>query len=106
MVVKDKVGRKRYIAFIVKSKKEIKIEELNRAILSAIKNKGLDIYFIKPCIVYFEDNKGILRCSHLAKEETIKVLNSVRSLEISIQTLKTSGTIKGAKNVFNSLSEC
>lgn len=99
MVVKDKRGRRRYIAFIVETMIEVSGEE----IFDIIKKKfrlNNRLYIVKPRLVWFENNKGILRCSHIAKDEAIKVLNSISTIDIQIRTLKTSGTIKGAKQKF------
>ncbi len=57
----------------------------------------------KPCSAYgifltrFQQNKGIVRCYHLEKIRTIQVLKSITSInrmEVEVETLGTSGTIK------------
>lgn len=98
MVVKNKVGRRRYIAFVVESRKITK-EEISNAIIKELRRRGEKIALVKPRLIWFEDNKGILRCSHLKKEETISTLNSLGS-GIHARTIKTSGTIKGVKRYF------
>jgi len=48
-------------------------------------------------LIWFDGEKGILRCSHLEKENTIKLLRSIKSVssgKVEIETLGTSGTIK------------
>ena len=48
-------------------------------------------------VVRFNGEKGIVKCNHIEKENTIKLLNSIEkisSYKISIQTVGTSGTIK------------
>jgi len=45
----------------------------------------------------FDGEKGIVRCNHIEKENTIKLLKSINkiySIEVEIKTLGTSGTIK------------
>jgi RNase P/RNase MRP subunit POP5 len=48
-------------------------------------------------VVRFNGEKGIVKCNHIEKENTIKLLNSIEkisSYKVSIQTVGTSGTIK------------
>jgi len=45
----------------------------------------------------FDGEKGIIRCNHIEKENTIKLLRSIKKIysnEVEIKTLGTSGTIK------------
>jgi len=45
----------------------------------------------------FDGEKGIVRCNHIEKENTIKLLKSINKIysnEVEIKTLGTSGTIK------------
>ncbi len=56
----------------------------------------------RPWLTAFQDNRGILRCSHTEKDIAIEMLKSVTEigeerLEVTIETLVTSGTIKKAK---------
>ena len=47
--------------------------------------------------IRFDGKKGIIRCNHIAKENTIKLLNSIEkisSTKVKILTTGTSGTIK------------
>lgn len=49
-------------------------------------------------IIKFYGKKCIIRCNHLEKENTIKLLNSIKSVsnnKTKIETIGTSGTIKG-----------
>ena len=48
-------------------------------------------------LIRFEENKGIVKCNHIEKENTINLLRSIKKIssrKISIDTLGTSGTIK------------
>ena len=48
-------------------------------------------------VVRFNGEKGIVKCNHVEKENTIKLLNSIEkisSYKVNIQTVGTSGTIK------------
>ena len=54
--------------------------------------KEIGIYLTR-----FDGEKGIVRCNHIEKENTIKILKSIRKIsshEVEIETLGTSGTIK------------
>ncbi|MDI6707921.1 MAG: Rpp14/Pop5 family protein [Candidatus Thermoplasmatota archaeon] len=96
MVVKDKVGRKRYIAFEVIAARKIGKAEIVRLVASAF---GKLAHEINPWVVKYRANKGLLRCKHTKKEEAIKILTSIGCLgseEIKIKTIGTSGTIKCA----------
>jgi len=45
----------------------------------------------------FDGEKGIVRCNHIEKDNTIKLLRSIKNIglkKVSIETLGTSGTIK------------
>ncbi len=86
MVVRDRVGRKRYI--IVENKKIL------RRIIHEIREKIDD----KAKISYYEDDFAILFCRHWFKENIIEFLNSK-----GIKTYATSGTIKKAKEIMKKL---
>jgi RNase P/RNase MRP subunit POP5 len=48
-------------------------------------------------LVRFDGHRGVVKCNHIEKENTIKLLKSIKkisSYNISIETLGTSGTIK------------
>ena len=79
MVVKDRIGRKRYILFSTKGQKKAEI-------IKAIGNKTY--------LVFYNKKYGIVRCKHTEKDSTIKFLSS-----IGFKTLKTSGTIKTLKEI-------
>ena len=54
--------------------------------------KDLGIYLIR-----FDGEKGIVKCNHIEKENTIKLLKSIKKISshrVNIETLGTSGTIK------------
>ncbi len=82
MVVREKVGRKRYILFFNKGKSRDEIQKL-------IKGKAYLAYHSK----FF----SIVRCKHTEKEKVIAFLK-----ENSYKTVKTSGTIKKLKKQINS----
>lgn len=48
-------------------------------------------------LIRFDGHRGVVKCNHIEKENTIKLLKSIKkisSYNISIETLGTSGTIK------------
>jgi RNase P/RNase MRP subunit POP5 len=48
-------------------------------------------------LVRFDGVRGIVKCNHLEKEDTIKFLKSIKKISsnnVNIETLGTSGTIK------------
>ena len=67
-----------------------------------IKNKTQELFNednseIKILLTRFNGRNGIVRCSHLAKEKTIKTLKAIdqiASVPVKIETVGTSGTIK------------
>jgi RNase P/RNase MRP subunit POP5 len=48
-------------------------------------------------LIRFDQGKGIVKCNHIEKENTIKLLKSIKKISsnnVDIETLGTSGTIK------------
>ncbi len=85
MVVKDKVGRRRYIL--------IKNDPRLRKFVSEIRK--IDE---KAKIVYYNDDFAILRCRHWFKDKILHLL-----WDNGFQTYSTSGTIKKTKRIMRSL---
>jgi RNase P/RNase MRP subunit POP5 len=93
VVVKDRVGRRRYIVFEVHGG-EVEWSDLVDALREA-KKRGLNLYLIA-----FDGRYGIVRCPHLQKEDAIDYLRSIRNLggsSVEVSTHLTSGTIKAAR---------
>lgn len=101
MLVIIKEGRRRrYIGFEVKSLKDIGFTK--KQIIQEILKK-CPFFFEKECkevgiyLIRYNDEKGIVRCKHTDKENTIKLLKSIKKIsnnQVTIETLGTSGTIK------------
>ncbi len=91
VVVKDKVGRHRYVAFVV-------TPPVDKARLAAaLKNApGPD----RPWLVAYDGGRGLVGCGHIAKEETIAFLNGLRIGDARLRTTGTSGTIRKAREKF------
>jgi RNase P/RNase MRP subunit POP5 len=100
LVIIKEGRRRRYIGFEVKSLKDVVftkkqiIEEIQKKCHSIFEEecKDVGIYLIR-----YNNEKGIIRCKHTDKENTIKLLKSIKKIsnkEVAIKTLGTSGTIK------------
>ncbi len=86
MVVKDKIGRKRYIIL----EKSDKIGAVMREI------KKMDP---SAKIIIKDERFILLRCKHWYKDEIIRILN-----ENGVMTYRTTGTIKKAKKIMAGLN--
>ncbi|MEE9223677.1 MAG: Rpp14/Pop5 family protein [Thermoplasmata archaeon] len=102
MVVKDRVGRSRYVAFEITSEGSVGTGDLIATFKKAAYKYG-DGEIIRPWLIMFEKGKGIVRCSHTSKDECINLLqaiNGVGGKEVKIRTLGTSGTVRGARRKY------
>ncbi len=92
-MIKDKVGRQRYILFSVDG------SATRTDVIHAINNfyrKTHDDEDV-PWLTVYEKNYGIVRCKHTKKEDVINLLNSLKIKNDSVKTIKASGTIKKLK---------
>jgi len=90
VTVRDKVGRNRYIAFVV-------TPPVPKArLLAALKSSFGD----RPWLVEYDGARGLVRCPHTAKDSTIAFLNALRVGTSVIRTTGTSGTIRKARAKF------
>ncbi len=85
MVVKDNIGRRRYILL----KNVPKIRKLINEI------RKIDSW---AKIVYYDDNFAILRCRHWYKDDILEILH-----DNGIKTYRTSGTIKKTKRIMRGI---
>lgn len=91
MVVRDKVGRNRYVAFVVAPPVD------KPRLVSALKSApGPD----RPWLIEYDGARGLVRCAHTAKDATIEFLNALRVGASRIRTIGTSGTIRKAREKF------
>ncbi|KYK29642.1 MAG: hypothetical protein AYK23_01540 [Candidatus Proteinoplasmatales archaeon SG8-5] len=102
MAVKE--FRRRYILFEVEAPRVLERWELIKALQRRASQMGFDNYEEgRPWLTAFNDNRGILRCSHTDKDKAIELLTSITEvgeddeLKVVVRTLKTSGTIKKVK---------
>jgi len=94
--------RWRYIAFTIASERVVERGEFLNALMTAARETPLGGAFR---ITVFEGNFGILKVPHTLKDEAIGVLrsiNRVRGASCSVETLRTSGTIKTLKEKYKS----
>jgi len=87
MVVKEKRGRRRYIAFEVD--RRVTDEELLAALNAALSPLG-----IRTKMIQFDGLKGILRCRPQDKDRTLTALANRPTGDFSLVTLSTSGTLR------------
>ena len=102
MPKKSKRGRKRYIAFRIHASREISRKEFIAALRRNVSDQE-SWDRIKPWLTVFEDNCGILRCTHTTSDEAVALLVSIEEIgrekaACKADTLCTSGTIKKAKS--------
>ncbi|SRR6266581_1509280 len=91
MVVRDKVGRHRYVAFVVTP--PVDKPRLAAALRSAT---TLD----RPWLVEYDGGRGLVGCAHTEKDATIAFLNALRIGDARVRTTGTSGTIRRAHEKF------
>ena len=94
--------RRRYIGFKIKFQDE-KVDHVEKPdMISKIREQSLTL-FDKNCnsmgvyLIRFNGEQGIVKCNHIEKENTIKLLKSINEISsniVEIETLGTSGTIK------------
>lgn len=95
--------RRRYIVFTIDASRNIERWELIKEFQREGSRMGLDqVNESRPWLTAFQDNRGILRCSHNDKDTAIEMLQGITEigeerLKVKIETLVTSGTIKQAK---------
>ncbi len=104
MPSKARTPRKRYIAFKITAPRTISRKEFIVSIRQSIPDKN-SWERIEPWLTVFEDNEGILRCTHTSKDEAIELLTSIKTvgrerIPVKIETLGASGTIKKAKRKY------
>ncbi len=100
MVVKAKVGRKRYIAFeIVAGGEGLTRGKLIKVICSRADELGMRN---RPDVILIEGGRGIVRTDQKSQKDAVALLNSfsAESSDLRLRTMRTSGTIKTLKDGF------
>ena len=85
MVVKEKRGRRRCVAF--ETSEVTDAETVSREIISSAVKLGVR----PPKLIQFEGRRGIVRCLEPEKETTLELINAS---VLPMKTLRTSGTLK------------
>ncbi len=88
MVVKEKRGRRRYVAF--HTCRRATDEELLMTFTAIFAPQGIKI----PKVIQFDGQKGIFRCLPNDKDRVLGALASRTGPLLSIVTLSTSGTLR------------
>ena len=99
MTVKDRVGRNRYLGFLLESRDRVSREELGRALAEAARALGGGLSFQ---LTVYDGARGILRVPHRQKGEALQLLGFVREAgrehrPVRFRPVITSGTIRKVK---------
>jgi len=86
VVVRDRVGRNRYVAFLVSP-------PVGRARIAAALRDGPAAL----TLIEYDGARGLVRCPHLAKDAAIAFLNALLIGPARVSTTGTSGTIRKAR---------
>ena len=91
MVVKEKRGRKRYILFNhAKGVPKNKIANILSKAFQGLRGK------IRWKLINYDSKTGIVRIDHKLATRAREIMNQSET-ELKIQTIRTSGTLKGLK---------
>lgn len=96
MVVKDRVGRPRYIVFEVEPD-GLERRDMIRALNEASSRAGIRP---SPRLTVFDGQKGIVRCNHREAGDVKHLLMGIMQIggtDVTVRTLVTSGTVRKAK---------
>ena len=93
--------RRRYIGFQIFFK-DAQDSLSKQDVITALRKKCQELYDVdvkakRIFLVKFEGDTGIVRCKHIEKENTIELLKNIKeikTIDVEIKTLGTSGTIK------------
>jgi RNase P/RNase MRP subunit POP5 len=95
-VVKDRVGRHRYVVFRVEGGEDLEMGDVIGGLREAFASYPQEA---RPWLVLWRGGKGVVRCAHVRKDDVIHVLRSIRRIggrEVRVETLGTSGTVRKA----------
>lgn len=95
-VVKDRVGRNRYVAFRVEGGAALSRDQVIEALREAAHGLPEDA---RPWLIRWRGGEGVVRCGHRHKETVLDLLRSLRRIggrEVRVETLGTSGTVRKA----------
>jgi len=98
MVVKEKRGRRRYIAF------DTSAPASNETLLAYLMAVFTPIGVKTPKVIQFDGKRGIVRCSPIDKDKVLDALSKTK-LDLSIRTLSTSGTLRTLREKYFPIEE-
>jgi RNase P/RNase MRP subunit POP5 len=95
LTVRDKVGRTRYIGFLLESARRVGRDEVTRELADESRQRGVSHPFQ---LTVFDGGRGILKVPHVRKNDFIAILSSLRAVgrdrvPVQVRTVVTSGTI-------------
>lgn len=96
---RNRKKRHRYIGFIIVDSRRVFDRE---DVKKAIKRKAIEVFGERVRetglrLTRYKENKGMVHCYHLYKDEVIELLGSIKKINgenVRIETIGTSGTIK------------
>jgi RNase P/RNase MRP subunit POP5 len=97
LTVKDKVGRIRWIGFLLDSSRRVNREELSRSLAEASRMTGTGAIQL----TVFDGRRGIVRVSHRVHRPVISLLGAIKSVggsTVGIRTVISSGMIGKVKD--------
>lgn len=97
MTVKDKVGRIRWIGFLLDSSRRVNREELSRTLTEASRMAGTGAIQL----TVFDGRRGIVRVSHRVHRPAISLLCTIKNVggsTVGIRTVISSGMIGKVKD--------
>lgn len=98
MTVREKTGRRRFILFKASENTGLGMGRIISLFNRRFRETGFDKSWARFRVIFFEKEVGIVRCSHLATEDVIALINSSKLENAELRTLRTSGTLKTLKD--------
>ena len=82
------------------------MEDFGKVVSVISKKKGV-FHDVRPKLIDYDGEVGILRCVHTGKDEALDILNSITDvggMGLSVKTVKTSGTLRKARAIAKGLA--
>ena len=98
MTVRDKAGRRRFILFDIQGNTEVGMGGVITVFNNRFRDLGIGSREIRFRVIFVGEGVGIVRCSHLAKDDIIALINSTKLDGRELATVRTSGTLKTVKD--------
>ena len=98
MTVRDKAGRRRFILFEIPGDPDAGMGRLITLFNNRFRDLNIDRRDIRFRVVFVGEGIGVVRCSHLAKDDVLNMINSTILNGEQLSTVKTSGTLRTLKD--------